>query len=279
MLLKIFTIAAVAYGVIVLLVFLFQERMIYFPQMGREIDARPDSRGLVYETLRLSAEDGETIAAWWVQSPAGVPMRGAVLLFHGNAGNISHRIDYLAMFAKLGYPTLIIDYRGYGESSGKPSEQGTYRDAQAAWRWLTQTRGIKPSDIVIFGESLGGGPATWLAARENVRALVLASTFTSVPDLATQIYPFLPVRWIARIRYDNLSNLAKVRAPILIAHSPQDEVIPYAHGRRLFDAAREPKAFIEMRGGHNSGFVFADEAWVAQLAAFLAAHAAAPAEK
>jgi len=255
---------ALGYAILVALVFALQSRLIYFPDTV--IAVTPQAYGLVYEDVRIRTDDGETLSAWLIQSPAP---RGAVLLFHGNAGNISHRIEYAKMFQGLGYSTLLVDYRGYGASTGSPSEEGTYRDAAASWRWLTETRGVKPADVVIFGESLGGGVATWLAAKHAPRALVLASTFTSATDLASQIYPFLPVRLISRYRYESLGRVAKMSVPVFIAHSPQDEIIPYAHGRRLFDAAREPKTFLEMRGGHNEGFVFAREEWVKALAAFL----------
>ena len=256
---------ALGYAILVALVFLFQSRLIYFPD--KLIAVTPQAYGLAYEDVRLRTEDGETLAAWWMPAPAA---RGAVLLFHGNAGNISHRIDYAKMFHTLGYSTLLLGYRGYGASTGSPTEEGTYRDALAGWRWLTETRGLAPVDIVIFGESLGGGIATWLAVQQTPRALVLASTFTSVPDLAAQIYPFLPVRLISRYRYDNLERVSQLKLPIFIAHSPQDEIIPFAHGRRLYAAVRGPKTFLEMEGGHNEGMVFARDAWMRALAGFLA---------
>jgi fermentation-respiration switch protein FrsA (DUF1100 family) len=264
---------ALAYAALLVLVYLFQSHLVYFPQIGRELVATPLSYGLAHEAVTIRTEDGEKLAAWWL--PAA-PARGAVLLFHGNAGNISHRVDYLAMFHRLGYSSLIVDYRGYGESTGSPSEAGTYRDAEAAWRWLTDERGVRASDIVLFGESLGGAVAAWLAARVSPRALVLASSFTSVPDLGAEVYPFLPVRWLSRFSYDTLAALERVRAPVLVAHSPEDEIVPYRHGLRLYAAAREPKAFLVLAGGHNEGFVFARPEWVAQLAAFLERAAGGP---
>jgi fermentation-respiration switch protein FrsA (DUF1100 family) len=199
-----------------------------------------------------------------------------VLLLHGNAGNISHRIEYALMFRRLGYSTLLLDYRGYGKSTGTPTEQGTYLDAESAWQWLTRTGGVPERDIVVFGESLGGGVASWLAARHEVRALILASTFTSAVDLGSELYPFLPVRLVSRFRYDTLSRLRDIRVPVLVIHSPQDEIIPFSHGRRLFEAAREPKAMLELSGGHNEGLVFVRERWVERLAAFLDASESTP---
>jgi fermentation-respiration switch protein FrsA (DUF1100 family) len=272
LLLKALTGIALVYGAIVALVFWFQPRLVYFPLKGAYA-VTPQSQGLAFEAVRLSTEDSEQLAAWWI--PAPTPAHGTVLLFHGNAGNISHRIDYAKMFYGLGYNTLLVDYRGYGESSGEPSEAGTYRDAQASWLWLTQTRSIAASDIVIFGESLGGGIASGLAAQQTQpapRALILASTFTAIPDLAAQVYPWLPVRWISRIHYNNLANLEKIRVPLLVAHSPGDELIPYSHGERLYAAARDPKTFLQLSGGHNEGFVFAREDWVKAVQAFWQRH-------
>ena len=160
---------AVVYAALVALVFWFQPRLVYFPMKGG-YSVTPQARGLPFERVTLRTEDGEQLAAWWIA--AAVPARGAVLLFHGNAGNISHRIEYAKMFYDLGYHTLLVDYRGFGESSGEPSEEGTYRDAMASWQWLTATRGIKAADIVIFGESLGGGIATWLAAQHAPRRVI-----------------------------------------------------------------------------------------------------------
>jgi fermentation-respiration switch protein FrsA (DUF1100 family) len=256
----------IAYAVILLLVFAFQSRLVYFPQVERELTTTPRTAGLDYEDVSLRTADGVTLHGWWV--PARNP-RGAALILHGNAGNISHRLGYLLMFYRLGYASVLIDYRGYGKSGGAPGEEGTYRDAEAAWQYLTEARKLKPRDIVVVGESLGGGIATWLAAKYPPRALVLLSTFTSVPDFGAQVYPWLPVRWLARIKYDNLSRIAKIAVPVLIAHSRDDDIIPFSQGQALFAMAREPKQFLEMRGGHNDGFIYGREEWVAALGAFL----------
>jgi len=167
---------------------------------------------------------------------------------------------------------LIFDYRGYGRSSGKPSEAGLYRDAETAWAYLTRARGIAPENIVLFGESLGGALAAHLAAWERPGALVLSSVFTSVPDLAADLYPWLPARWLARLRYDTRAALARAKCPVLVAHSPDDEIIPYRHGEELFSAAPGPKVFLSLAGGHNNGFIFMQEHWVDALADFLRQH-------
>lgn len=272
MLWNIVVLVAIVYAAIVILLFLFQSRLVYFPQIGRAITTTPQAYGLGFEPVEIRTEDGETLHAWWV--PAKDP-RGTILFFHGNAGNISHRIDYLLMFNRLGYAALIVDYRGYGKSTGTPSEEGTYRDASAAWRWLTQTRGLRPDDIVFVGESLGGAVAGWLAVRHPPRALVLMSTFTSAPDLGAQVYPFIPVRLISRFSYDNRAYVGQIKVPVLIAHSREDDIIPFAHGRKIFEAASEPKQFLEMHGGHNDGFIFMREEWVRVLAGFLERYAGA----
>jgi fermentation-respiration switch protein FrsA (DUF1100 family) len=256
----------VAYTALLAIVYLFQPRLVYFPEVGREVAATPQAYGLRFEDVTITTEDGERLAGWWVPAENAL---GSVLFFHGNAGNISHRLEYLEMFHRLRYSTLIVDYRGYGQSTGSPSETGTYRDARAAWDYLRHARVARPTDIVIVGESLGGAVAAWLAVREPARAVVLASTFTSVPDLGAQVYPFLPVRLLSRFSYDTLAAVREIRSPLLIAHSREDDIIPYSHGRRLFEGAREPKQFLEMTGGHNDGFIFMRPEWVTQLAAFL----------
>ncbi len=271
MLLNLFSLLAVSYLALVLLIYVGQSRMVYFPD--KQLSNTPAMFGLDYSSVSIATADGETLHGWWVPVSDA---KGTILFFHGNAGNISHRINYLTMFSRLGYNTLLFDYRGYGQSSGTPSESGTYVDAEAAWQHLTATQKIAPEQIVLFGESLGGAVASWLAAREKPGLLVLASTFTSVPDLATQIYPFLPVRWISRFDYNTLESLQSVTCPVFIAHSPQDEIVPFQHGQRLFQAASEPKHFLTLEGGHNNGFIFMQPAWQKALGAFMDQHLNSP---
>lgn len=255
-----------AYVALAAVIFFAQASLIYYPEIGRDIIATPNSEGLAYEPVEISTADGENLHGWFVPAPAA---NGTILFFHGNAGNISHRMEYLLMFHRLGYNTFIFDYRGYGRSSGSPSESGTYLDAQSAWRYLTESRSIPPSHIGLFGESLGGAVAAHLAMNEKPGALVLASVFTSVPDMAAKIYPFLPVRLLSRFDYNTIEYLQSVTCPVLVAHSPQDEIVPFAHGQALYQAAPEPKQFLELQGGHNSGFIFMQEDWVETLGDFM----------
>lgn len=264
MLLSLSAIIAVAYAALVLLMYWGQSRLMYFPQ--QVLSDTPADIGLAYSTVHIATADGETLHGWWVPVPEA---KGTVLLFHGNAGNISHRINYLAMFKRLGYHTLLVDYRGYGQSSGTPSEAGMYLDAQAAWHYLIDVQGHAPAQIALFGESLGGAVAAELASHERPGLLVLSSTFTSVPDLAATLYPFLPVRWIARFRYDTRASLQSVSCPVFIAHSSDDEIIPFEHGQRLLEAAAEPKQFLTLEGDHNSGFIFMQPQWIKALGEFM----------
>ncbi len=261
--------AAIAYAFLAGLVFLAQPHLIYYPQTGHSAVDSPADVGLTYESVEFSTADGETLSGWWVPVPDAA---GTVLFFHGNAGNISHRLDYLLMFYRLGYNTFIFDYRGYGLSSGKPSEAGTYRDAQAAWQYLTEARSVAPASVVLFGESLGGAIAAWLAAHEKPGLMVLASAFTSIPDMAAKLYPFLPVRLLARFEYNTLAYLQDVACPVFVAHSPEDEIVPFEQGRMLYEAAPAPKRFLELQGGHNDGFIFMREDWATVLGRFIAAH-------
>lgn len=258
---------AVAYAALAMVIFLAQSRLIYYPESGRSVVGTPSDLGLAYESVEVPTSDSETLHGWFVPAPAAT---GTILFFHGNAGNISHRMEYLLMFYHLGYNTFIFDYRGYGQSSGSPSESGTYLDAQAAWRYLTQKKGIPPATIVLFGESLGGAIAAWLATREKPALLVLASVFTSIPDMAAKMYPFLPIRLLSRFEYNTIGYLQAITCPVFVAHSPQDELVPFAHGRALYQTVRGSKHFLELQGGHNNGFIFMREDWVEALRKFMA---------
>lgn len=265
----ILAVLALGYAALAAILYVFQSRFVYFPEIGRDIVATPAMLRLPFEDVRIATADGETLAGWFV--PA-TDARATVLFFHGNAGSIAQRIDWLPMFNRLRLSTLLFDYRGYGASTGTPSEAGTYADADAAWRYLTETRGTPAGRIILFGESLGAAVAAHLAARTGPAVLVLHSAFTSAPDLASDAYPFLPARLLTRFRYDTLASLRTVRCPLLVAHSPQDEIVPFSHGRRLFEAAIGPRQFLDLAGSHNDGFIFTRTEWVREFDAFLQRH-------
>jgi fermentation-respiration switch protein FrsA (DUF1100 family) len=263
--LKLLLMGAAIYALLCLAVFVFQPRLVYFPM--KTLAATPAAIGLRYEDVFLDTAGGTRLHGWYLP---GRENARTLLFLHGNAGNISHRLDSLSIFNDLGLNVLIIDYSGFGRSGGKPGEQQTYEDARLAWRHLTEVRGVAPGRIVVFGRSLGGGVATWLASEETPGGLILESSFTSAPELARKYYPIFPMRWLARIRYDNASRLPGVRCPVLIAHSRDDEIVPIDHGRALFALAPDPKSFLEMRGGHNVGFLVSGQGYRAGLARFIA---------
>lgn len=255
MLRVIVTVAGI-YGLVVLLAWFFQERLLYLPHVGREHIATPAERGLSWEQVDLETEDGLLLDAWWLPVEES---RGSVLFLHGNAGNISHRLDSLQQFHRLGLSVLILDYRGYGRSEGRPSEVGTARDARAGWDWLINERGVPSDELVLFGRSLGAAVAAELAASlepsMQPAAVILESPFRSVPALGQQLYPFLPVRWLATLEYPTERYVAHIEAPLLVIHSQDDEIIPFAEGEAVFRAAGQPKELLAIRGGHNSGFL------------------------
>jgi fermentation-respiration switch protein FrsA (DUF1100 family) len=213
------------------------------------------------------ASDGVRLHGWYVPTADGAPV---LLFLHGNAGNISHRLEKLAVLNELGAGALLLDYRGYGHSEGAPDEPGTYRDADAAYEWLLG-RGIAPQRIVAYGESLGGPIATDLASRRPLGGLILESAPSSILGVAQHHYAWLPVSMFLSVRYDAAARIGRVRAPVLILHSPGDEIVPFAMAETLYAAAPEPKQLIRLRGGHNDNFLVAADRYRAALDAFLRA--------
>ncbi len=193
-----------------------------------------------------------------------------MLLFcHGNGGNISYRLDSIDIFNRLDLSVLIFDYRGYGGSTGQPSEKGTYRDAESAWRYLVELKKKKPEKIILFGESLGGAVAAEIASRHSAGGLILMSSFTSIPELGGRLYPFLPVKLLSKFSYATIDRIPAITAPKLIIHSPDDEIIPFDMGLTLYEKAAEPKQFLQIRGDHNEGILVSGELCVQGFKDFL----------
>ncbi|MEQ4538892.1 MAG: alpha/beta hydrolase [Billgrantia sp.] len=265
------------YGLVVLLAWFFQERLLYLPHVGREHVATPAERGLGWEQVELQTADGLLLDAWWIPVEDA---RGKLLFFHGNAGNISHRLDSILQFHRLGLSVLILDYRGYGRSEGRPSEEGTAQDARAGWRWLTEQQEASADEIVLFGRSLGAAVAAELAAslapQGQPAAVILESPFRSVPALGQQLYPFLPVRWLATLDYPTERYVTHIESPLLVIHSRDDEIIPFSEGEAVYRAANEPKELLTIRGGHNTGFIDSEPDYSAGIDAFLERYAGLP---
>ncbi len=255
--LRVLVYSLVIYGALLLLIYLMQPRLLFLPGVaGRDLTVTPEAVNLPYSDVFLQTEDGETLHGWWLPHDQHQKSTTAtVLFFHGNAGNVSHRLDSLRIFNDLGLSVMIIDYRGYGLSTGKPSEPGVYRDATAAWRWLTESRGVDPNRIILFGRSMGAAVASQLATRVQAAGLILESAFTSVPDLGAELYWWLPVRLLSRLEFNTADHIRRADLPTLIIHSPDDEIIPYSHGRQLHEAAGRNGTFLEIRGSHNTGFL------------------------
>jgi fermentation-respiration switch protein FrsA (DUF1100 family) len=234
----------------VVLVFLSLESSLVFrPDPASVSWMKPENSNT--QDVWFTSADGTKLHGWWL--PSTDPAAGAVLVAHGNGGNITHRGRMAADLNRvLGAGVLLFDYPGYGKSEGKPSEQGCYAAGDAAYRWLTDEAKIPANRIVLLGESLGGGTAVELATRHDHRALVLVFTFTSLPAVAKFHYRWLPTHTLMRTRFDNLSKMGRCTRPVFVAHGTADEVVPFAHGEALFAAAKEPKAFLRLDGfTHN----------------------------
>jgi uncharacterized protein len=262
--LSILLLIAAGYVFIGAFLYLFQGKLLFYPT--RILTVGPAAAGMDFEDVYLTTSDGERLHGWFVPRKGA---RATLLFFHGNAGNISDRIESIRQFHNLGLNVFIFDYRGYGKSTGRPTEQGLYIDAIAAYDHLTTGRGIPPDSIIIFGRSLGGSVAAFLASQRPAAALALESTFTSVADVARGYYPIYPVRLLTRYRLPTIEYLAGYNGPLLVAHSPDDELISVRFGRELYEAARGPKQFLEMRGGHNDGFYVTGRAYTQGYDRFL----------
>lgn len=237
------------YLVVMLFMFVFQKHLVFHP--SQNIHSTPADLRLSFEDVEMETEDGIQLHGWFM--PAENDER-TIILFHGNAGNISDRIYLLSDLKELGLNIFIFDYRGFGRSEGSPDEEGLYADGRAAWKYLIDKKGIDPGKIILFGRSLGSTVATKLAVEKAAGVLLLDAPFTSGPDLSADIYPWLPVRMLMKYEFSNAERIKNIAIPVLIAHSRTDRVIPFSHGEKLFEMANEPKQFVELEGRHGAGF-------------------------
>ncbi|MDH3352322.1 MAG: alpha/beta hydrolase [Gammaproteobacteria bacterium] len=264
--LKFILVVAACYSLLVVVVYFMQGRMLYLAEVpGRALVMTPNDVGIDYQDVSIETADGVTLHGWFItgRSPR------VLLFFHGNAGNISHRLDSIAQFRDLGLSVFIIDYRGYGQSEGRTTEKGMYRDADAAWSYLIESRGVAARDIVIFGRSLGASVASRLAMQNQPLALILESSFTSVPDIAQDLYPWLPVRWLSRLSHATRDYVRDVHCPVLVVHSRDDEIIPFHHSETIFASANEPRTLLAIRGTHNDAFLRDERNYIEGFRAFL----------
>jgi fermentation-respiration switch protein FrsA (DUF1100 family) len=264
--LRILYVIAGSYVLLLAVLYVMQGRLLYLPNLpGRALGMTPIDVGMDYQDVSLETADGISLHGWFV---VGQSAR-VLLFFHGNAGNISHRLESIRQFRDLGLSVLIIDYRGYGQSGGQITEEGTYRDADAAWRYLTEDRGIAAGDILIFGRSLGASVASRLASQQPPLALLVESSFTSVPDIAQELYRWLPARWLSRFSHATRDYIRDVHCPVLVIHSRDDEIIPFHHGEAIFAAANEPRTFLKLRGTHNDAFLRDERVYIKGVRAFM----------
>ncbi|HJR17081.1 MAG TPA: alpha/beta hydrolase [Gemmatimonadales bacterium] len=261
--------AVILYLTLLLLLWLAEPHLIYFPGEQRSLIAPPAALDLRAERVEFSSEDGVSLVGWVMSEADSAGLW--LLICHGNAGNLSEfdRPVHYAGLRQLGLNLLAFDYRGYGESGGVASEQGLYRDADAAYTYLRQRRGVPADRIVVFGHSLGSAVAIDLVSRVPAAGLIVEGALTSAIHRGQELYPYIPVRWIARSRFNSIDKILEVRLPKLFLHASGDEVIPLAHGRRLFEVATEPKRFVELQGGHGDAFDTDSASYFGSIRTFL----------
>jgi fermentation-respiration switch protein FrsA (DUF1100 family) len=264
MLISVAVVLFIAYWGLGVILYLMQPKFLYSPL--REVPYTPDDLGLDFEGVTFESADGLKLSGWYIPAENS---RLTVLFCHGNGGNMMHRLDSINIFYNLGLNCFIFDYRGYGKSEGKPGEEGTYLDAAAAYKWLTEKKKVSADNIIMFGRSLGGSIAAQLAGMAEAKALVIESTFTSYVDIGRKFYPYMPVRWFASFSYRTIDDVKNVHCPLMIIHSRNDEVVPFEFGLELYETANEPKEFVEIFGSHNDGFLVSaetyKEAWMKWL--------------
>jgi len=254
----------VCYLAFLITIYFIQDRMLYFPE--HEILITPKDIGIEYEDISFQTKDNIAISGWYIPAEHE---KGVLLFCHGNAGNISHRLESINIFHSLDISVLIFDYRGYGKSEGKPSEKGTYLDAEAAWDYLVDIKNKSPEKIILFGRSLGAAIAADIALKKSPAGLIMESSFLSVPEIGKKYYPWVPVKLLSKFDYSTIEKIHVISCPKLIIHSPDDEIVPFEHGKSLFEKALQPKEFLQIKGGHNEGFLISGDLYQEGLKSFL----------
>ncbi|HEX2896984.1 MAG TPA: alpha/beta hydrolase [candidate division Zixibacteria bacterium] len=255
------------YSIVCVYIYISQDKMIYYPT--DDVALTPEQVNLEYEEIFVKAGQLDSVCAWFFPKDINYLTNKVILFADGNAGNMSYRLESIIFMNKLGANVLMFDYRGYWKSSGKPSETATYEDARACYDWLIQVKGFKPENIVIFGRSLGGAVAIDLATKVKCGGLIVESSFTSAPEMAAHVFPFFPVRSLSKYKYDSIKKIKNVNCPVLVTHSPDDEIIPFKMGQILFDEAKEPKTFVQISGGHNDRDYLQDSTYRSAVSALL----------
>lgn len=225
-----------------------EDRLVYSP--SHEVTHTPHEAELSYETVHIATGDSIQLTGWFI--PYGASQK-TVLFLHGNAGSIDCCIKHLKLYHDLGFAVLLIDYRGYGASTGQPTEAGLYEDAAAAWNYLLAERGVSPNQIVVVGQSLGGAVATWLVVQHKPAGLILDSPFTTLPGVAALQYCWLPVQILMSNRFASIKRIGVNTAPLLILHSRDDQLVPFNQAEQLYAAAASPKTLVPLRGPHVLG--------------------------
>ncbi|CAN5865991.1 alpha/beta hydrolase [soil metagenome] len=268
--LRLLAVAALCYLLFLAILRFNESRMLYVPGGSRTLVDPPAELGLRVQRVELTSSDGVRLVSWVMPADGGSGYW--LLICHGNAGNISEagRPYHYAGLRALGLNLFALDYRGYGESEGLPTEQGLYRDAEAAYRHLRDSLAVPPERIVVFGHSLGSAVAVELVSRVPAAGLVLDGALTSVADRAQELFPYAPVRWIAASRYPSIERVGALTLPKLFLHAEGDEVVPIAHGRRLYEAAAPPKRFVQLRGAHGDAFDVDSAAYYGAIGRFVA---------
>ena len=248
------------YAAVCAYIYMAQDRMFYFPT--KDFTVNPANYDLKFQDVFINVDQDETIHGWYFPQAQDPESARTVLFCHGNGGNISHRLETVIFLLQRGVNVMMFDYRGYGRSSGRPTETNTYDDVRAVYDWLISEKNVKPNDIIVFGRSLGGAVAVDLASRVSCGGLIVESTFDSAIEMAKGYFPLFPAGLLIKYSYNSISKISKVDCLKLFTHSPVDDLVPFERGKRLFEAAPEPKTFFEISGGHNERTYLDDPGYI-----------------